>query len=330
LSGVNTKIYSSLYDKQRILLEKKLSTSLNKRKPESLYGPGKYIISGGGKRLRPLLLIFSAKAVGSKSNFYNTASAVELLHNFTLVHDDIMDNADKRRGRKTLHKMYDINKALLVGDSLLSVAYEILLSDVKVNQAEIVNAFTKSLVEICEGQSMDKDFETAKKVTLDEYMIMIRKKTAEMLKMCCKVGALAGSGSREEINALSSYGINLGIAFQIQDDLLDITGNEGEFGKKIGGDLIEGKKTFLILKALETAKGQFKKELEKYINSNGIKQEKIHYFKSMFEENGVIRSAEEEIRKYTQKALTPLKNLKEEKYKNFFIWLANNLIHRKN
>jgi geranylgeranyl diphosphate synthase, type II len=329
LTGDNTSVYSSLYDKQRILLEKKLNTTLDNRKPESLYSPGKYIISGGGKRLRPLLLIFSAKAVGSKSNYYNTASAVELLHNFTLVHDDIMDNADKRRGRITLHKKYDINKALLVGDSLLSVAYEILLADVKVNQAEVVNAFTKSLVEICEGQSMDKDFETSPDVTLDEYMIMIRKKTAEMLKMCCKVGALAGSGSREEINALSSYGINLGIAFQIQDDLLDITGSEEKFGKKIGGDLMEGKKTFLILKAMELSKGEFKKELKKYISGKGIKQEKIPYYKNMFEENGVIRSAEDEIKNYTLKALKPLKNLKEDKYKDFFIWLANNLIHRK-
>ncbi len=133
--------YSALYEKERLRVEKYINSCLDSRQPDSLYEPGKYILSSGGKRLRPLLVIFSAKAVGSKRNFYNTATAVELLHNFTLVHDDIMDNADMRRGRETLHKKYDLNKALLVGDSLLSIAYELLLKDLKDSQADIVSAF---------------------------------------------------------------------------------------------------------------------------------------------------------------------------------------------
>jgi geranylgeranyl diphosphate synthase type II len=326
----NPDRYSSLYEKERVIVEKYLNSCLKGRSPASLYDPGKYILSSGGKRLRPLLVIFSAKAVGSKRKYYNTASAVELLHNFTLVHDDIMDNADVRRGRKTLHKIFDLNKALLVGDSLLSVAYELLLSDLKKSEAKIVSAFTHSLVEICEGQSLDKDFETSDQVTLDEYLIMIRKKTAEMLKMCCKIGALAGGGTDEEIKALSRYGINLGIAFQIQDDLLDVFGKQEEFGKAIGGDLMEGKKTYLVLKALELDNGKYKKELEGFIKNKGIPQEDICRFRELFENTGALAAAEAAIKNYTMKALKPLKKLKNEKYADFFEWLAYTLIHRKN
>ena len=326
----NADRFSVLYEKEREIVEKYLNNCLEGRTPASLYDPGKYILSSGGKRLRPLLVIFSAKAVGSKSKYYHTASAVELLHNFTLVHDDIMDNADMRRGRETLHKKYDLNKALLVGDSLLSVAYELLLSDLKKSEAKIVSAFTHSLVEICEGQSLDKDFETSDHVTLDEYLIMIRKKTAEMLKMCCKIGALAGGGSDEEIKALARYGINLGIAFQIQDDLLDVFGKQEEFGKAIGGDLVEGKKTYLVLKAMEMDNGQYKKELEGYIKNKGIPKEEICRFREIFENTGALNASEAAIKDYTIKALKPLKKLKDEKYADFFEWLANTLIYRKN
>ncbi len=224
--------YILLYEAERKQINKILSISVKNRKPASLYEPGSYILNSGGKRLRPLLVLLSAKAVGGEfKNAYNAAAAVEMLHNFTLVHDDIMDNADKRRGRLTLHKKYDHNTAILAGDSLLSVAYEYLLKDCNGNAKEVVSSFTHGLIEVCEGQSMDTDFELRKNVALSEYITMIKKKTAAMAEMCCRIGALLGGGSKSQVNALGNYGLNLGIAFQIQDDLLDISADEKEIWK---------------------------------------------------------------------------------------------------
>ena len=261
---MNNKKFISLYEIERNKINKILSFALKNRNPISLYEPGSYILNSGGKRLRPLLVLLSAKAVGGKFNdAYNAAAAVEMLHNFTLVHDDIMDNADKRRGRLTLHKKYDHNTAILAGDSLLSIAYEFLLKDCNGNAKEVISSFTHGLIEVCEGQSLDTDFELRKNVSLSEYIVMIKKKTAAMAEMCCKIGALLGGGTKKQVNALGKYGLNLGIAFQIQDDLLDISADEKEFGKTIGGDLVEGKKTFLFLEALEKSKGEDRKKLLK-------------------------------------------------------------------
>ncbi|MHB8578833.1 MAG: polyprenyl synthetase family protein [Ignavibacteriaceae bacterium] len=324
----NDKFYF-LYERERIIIENKLEKLLQNRKPASLYFPGSYILRGGGKRLRPLLVLFSAKAVGGKlSSVYNSAIAVELLHNFTLVHDDIMDNADKRRGKLTLHKKYDVNTAILVGDSLLSVAYENLLKDCKDNAKPALEAFTKGLVEVCEGQSMDKDFETKKNISINDYILMIKKKTAAMAEMCCKIGAILGGGSPKDIQALANFGKNIGIAFQIQDDLLDIIGDEKEFGKFVGGDLVEGKKTFLLLKAFEKAKGGNRKKIQKIINGKGIKHEEILVYRELYEKLGVLDDAKTEIKQYTKKALKSVQVLHNNNDREFFSWLANSLIKR--
>jgi geranylgeranyl diphosphate synthase type II len=317
-----------VFETERKKINKILSSSLKGRKPESLYKPGSYILNSGGKRLRPLLVLMSAKAVGGNfNNAYNAAAAVEMLHNFTLVHDDIMDNADKRRGRLTLHKKYDNNTAILTGDSLLSVAYEYLLKDSNGNAKEVVGSFTKGLVEVCEGQSMDTDFESRKNVSIIEYLLMIRKKTAAMAEMCCRIGAMLGGGNKTQVNALGNYGLNLGIAFQIQDDLLDITADEAEFGKTIGGDLIEGKKTFIFLVALEKSTGEEKKKLLKVIESNGIRKSQVDSFKQLYKELGVLDEARKEIKYYSGKALKSLKILGNKK-SSMFRWLAESLIYR--
>ncbi len=319
------KIYNNQRKKINVLLEK----CLNGKNPESLYTPGKYILDGGGKRLRPILVLFSAKAVGGKfSKVYNASIAVELLHNFTLVHDDIMDNADKRRGRLTLHKKYDTNTAILVGDSLLSIAYELLLKDCNGETKTVMSAFNKSLIEVCEGQSMDKDFETLKSVSLDDYLVMIRKKTAAMAEMCCTIGALLGGGSKKEVSALAAYGKNIGIAFQIQDDLLDITGDEKELGKSIGGDLSEGKKTYLFLKALEKSKGTDKEKLMNVIRKKGIHWNEVPEYKKLYEKLGVIDDAKKDINHYTSIALKKIKTLEKKKDQEIFTWLADSLINR--
>jgi geranylgeranyl diphosphate synthase type II len=325
---MNNKKFISLYEIERNKINKILSTALKNRNPNSLYEPGSYILNSGGKRLRPLLVLLSAKAVGGKfNNAYNAAAAVEMLHNFTLVHDDIMDNADKRRGRLTLHKKYDHNTAILTGDSLLSIAYEFLLKDCNGNAKEVISSFTHGLIEVCEGQSLDTDFELRKTVSLSEYIVMIKKKTAAMAEMCCKIGAILGGGTKKQVNALGKYGLNLGIAFQIQDDLLDISADEKEFGKTIGGDLVEGKKTFLFLEALEKSSGEDRRKLQKVIERKGIRRNQVLNYKMIYEKLGVLGDARREIRGYTQKALRSINSLDKEN-KKIFKWLADSLIYR--
>lgn len=329
MSGDKQNKFSLIYKREINEIESRLNKIIKNRKPSSLYKPGNYILEGGGKRLRPILVLLSAKAVGGNiSSFYNAAIAVELLHNFTLVHDDIMDNADKRRGRITLHKKYDLSTAILVGDSLLSVAYEYLLKDCNGNAKEILVTFTKGLVDVCEGQSLDKEYEVLKQVSLKEYLFMIEKKTAAMAEMCCKMGALLGMGSNEEIVALAKFGKNLGIAFQIQDDLLDIIGDEKEFGKISGGDLVEGKKTFLLLKALEVAKGSNLKKIQLIIKQKGISPKLIEDYKNIYFKLGVIEEAKKEIKRYSMKALKSLKVLKKEEDRHILSALADSLIDR--
>lgn len=321
--------YSAIYEEERKKIDNMLASSLKKRKPKSLYEPASYILQSSGKRLRPLLVLLSAKAAGGKfKDVYNAAVAVEIMHNFTLVHDDIMDNADLRRGNQTLHKKYDLNTAILAGDSLLSIAYEFLLKDCNGNTKAAVSAFTQGLVEVCEGQSMDTEFEMRNDVQLKEYITMITKKTAAMAKMCCELGAILVYGKKADIKALSNYGLNLGIAFQIQDDLLDLIGEQDKFGKTVGGDLIVGKKTFLFIKAFEKADGQDKNDLQKLIDNKGIKPEEVPYYRNIFEKLGVLEDARNEIRKYTNRALSSVDMISKKSETGIFHWLADSLIKR--
>ena len=325
----NSNYYNHLYLKERKKINSILKNAVKKRKPASLYGPGAYILNSNGKRLRPFLVLLSAKAVGGNFNSaYNAAAAVELLHNFTLVHDDIMDNAYKRRGRQTLHNKYDDNTAILVGDSLLSVAYEYLLKDCNGKSKSILNSFTNGLQEICEGQSLDTEFEKRKKVSLAEYMEMIQKKTASMLKMCCEIGASLGGGRLSDVKAMSNYGLNIGIAFQIQDDLLDITATEEKFGKQIGGDLIKGKKTYLFIKALEKSTGADHKLLRKVIENKGIRANQVRKFKELYEKLDLLNDAKRVINRYTKRALKSVSTIKKESDRDILFWLADSLIMR--
>ncbi len=321
--------YAAIYEEERKKIDKLLASSIRKRKPKSLYEPASYILQSSGKRLRPLLVLLSAKAVGGKfKDVYNAAVAVEIMHNFTLVHDDIMDNADLRRGNQTLHKKYDLNTAILAGDSLLSIAYEYLLRDCNGNTKAAVSAFTQGLIEVCEGQSMDTDFETRSDVQLKEYITMITKKTAAMAKMCCELGAILADGKKSDIKNLGNYGLNLGIAFQIQDDLLDIVGEENKFGKTVGGDLIAGKKTFLFIKAFEKAEGQDKIDLQRMIDNKGIRPEEVKHYKNIFEKLGAMEDAKNEIRKYTNRALSSIDMISKKSETGIFHWLADSLIKR--
>ena len=321
--------YGIVYKNEIAKIENKLSRLILDKKPKSLYDPCSYILSGGGKRLRPFLLLISAKAVGGDfKDVYNAATAVEVLHNFTLVHDDIMDNSNKRRGRPTLHNKYDLSTAILAGDSLIALAYESLLKDSKQHTAEIVSTFTRGVIEVCEGQSLDKEFEIRQSVSINEYKEMIYKKTAALAQMCCSVGAQLCGASKEQIKIVSDYGKNLGMAFQIQDDLLDIMAEENQFGKTVGSDLLEGKKTYLFLRALEKAKGKEKSALLNVIKKKGIERTEIDKYRNLYIKLDVLKDAEREIMKYTKLALKNLSQLPNDDGKNLMHWLANILINR--
>lgn len=310
-------------------IERKLDEIFKNRSPKNLYNSCKYVIDGGGKRLRPLLLLLSARAGGLKpSKAINAAIAIELLHNFTLVHDDIMDNSYLRRGRATTHKKYDLSTAILAGDTILAIAYETLLKDCKNNCSSIVSSFTRGFIEVCEGQGYDKDFETREFVSISEYKKMIYKKTAVLLETCCIIGMQLANASKKEIDAAAGYGKNLGMAFQIQDDLLDIIGDEKHFGKITGSDLIEGKKTFLLLSALKKAKDDDLIKLMRVVKNRGITNDEVEVYKSIYDKLGIIEKAKKEIKSYTKLAIKSLDAMKNQECKELFIELAHSLIDR--
>jgi len=320
--------FKKLYGVVKERIDNELSRVMKNREPASLYEPADYIMDSPGKRIRPVLVMFSAKAVGgSFDEVLHASLAVEMLHNFTLVHDDIMDNSDKRRGVPTLHIKYDLSTAILTGDVLLAAAYEYLQKDLKGN-AKAVEHFTRGLIEVCEGQSLDKDFEVRELVSLDEYLEMIGKKTAALSRMCCAVGAILGGGSDAEVEALANYGFLIGLAFQIQDDLLDITADSSALGKPVGGDLLEGKKTFLFLKALEKSSGSDRIALEKIAVNKGAKPDEIGFYRDLFERLGVLDDAKNEVEKLTIEALGQLVVLKNQEDIGLFTALANSLLNR--
>lgn len=328
--NITSEKFQKIYSQETDKIEKLLSKLIKNRKPKSLYEPCEYLLNGGGKRLRPFLVLVSAKASGGKfKDVYNAAIGIEVLHNFTLAHDDIMDNSDLRRGRLTLHKKYDTNTAILAGDNLIAIAYESLLKDCKTNIKEIVQTFTQGIIEVCEGQSLDKEFETRNNVTINEYKKMIYKKTAALAEMSCAVGSLIVNSNKKFVKAVSEYGKNLGMAFQIQDDLLDIIADEQKFGKKVGSDLIEGKKTFLFLTALKLAKNENNLMiLNKLVDNKGILPEEVDIYKKLYFELGVIDITKKEIEKYTKLALKSLEILPNNEGKQLMIHLANSLINR--
>jgi geranylgeranyl diphosphate synthase type II len=320
--------FNKLYFEAKAKIDGLLSEVMKGREPRSLYEPADYIMDSPGKRLRPILVMFSARAVGgSFDEVINASLAVEMLHNFTLVHDDIMDNSDKRRGRPTLHIKYDLSTAILTGDVLLAAAYEYLQKDLKGN-AKAVEHFTKGLIDVCEGQSLDKDFEIREEVTLSEYIEMIGKKTAALSQMCCAVGSILGGGSKEEVEALSKFGFLLGLAFQIQDDLLDVIADSTALGKPVGGDILEGKKTFLFLKALEKAKNQDYEMLRNLVITKGAKPDEIQLYRDLYERLGILEDAGNEVEKLTIEALELLTVLKNEEDIEIFTSLANALLRR--
>lgn len=321
--------HKAWYDRNRALVEECLLGLVHETTPKSLYEPMKYVLAAGGKRIRPVLLMLSCEAVGGKArDAVYAGAAIEILHNFTLVHDDIMDNAPSRRGRKTVHTKWDANIAILVGDALLALAYRALLQTRSPRIHEIVKTFTDGVVEVCEGQAYDKEFELRRRVGVNDYLLMIEKKTAKMVSVSAEMGGLIGNGSRQEIRALRHYGHHVGLAFQIQDDLLDIMANEAELGKKIGGDLVEGKKTFLLLEAMRTARGRNRKLLKDLIADKGCAPRLIPEYRRIYIETGAAEAARRRIKHEINRSKLDLHRLPSNRAHAVLEWFADMLLHR--
>lgn len=302
------------------------------REPQNLYTPVDYILQLGGKRLRPLLTLIACDVV---SNSYEealpAAMAVETFHNFTLVHDDIMDEAPIRRGKQTVHAKWDVNTGILSGDAMLILAYQYFENyEPKIFQ-KLAKLFSKTALEVCDGQQMDVDFETRNDVTIPEYIEMIRLKTSVLVAAALKMGAIVAEANENEANALYNFGLNLGIAFQLQDDYLDTFGNPETFGKQIGGDIIENKKTFLFLKCMELASQKDKEKLHYFYNQklqdNSIK---IAEVTRIFEQNDIPNLIQELIKEYTNTSFRDLEKLNiSETAKESLINFGKNLMTRK-
>lgn len=305
-----------------------------RKEPLNLYEPAGYIMDLGGKRLRPVLLLIGHYLFDDHfQKSLPAAMAVEVFHNFTLVHDDIMDQAPLRRGKKTVHELYGPNTAILTGDVMMISAYQYLLDlGQPALLQQLLTVFNKVAIEVCEGQQMDMDFEKMDQVSIPDYLTMIELKTSVLIAGALKMGALLGGGSGENAELLYQFGRNMGIAFQLQDDILDAFGDPEKVGKKPGGDIIQNKKTFLYLKALELANPAQKAALRKWFSkpvSRGREDEKIEHVLKIWNELEVLHHAGEAKSGFQKAAFAALDSVRtEEKRKDILRMLAEELLER--
>ena len=269
--------------------------------PRSLFDPITYILSLGGKRIRPALALMACDLFGGKNeDVLQPALGLEVFHNFTLLHDDLMDEADRRRDKPTVHKLWNPNVAILSGDAMLICAYQLVA---KANDKAILELFSRTALEICAGQQYDMEFESRSDVTEEEYIEMIRLKTAVLLACALKVGAMIGGASTADADALYDYGIHIGLAFQLQDDLLDVYGDPKTFGKNIGGDILCNKKTFLLINALSAASEEQRQVMEDWMARKTYDaQEKIAAFTNLYNELSIRDLTERRIEDYYRMA----------------------------
>lgn len=272
--------------------------------PSNLYDPISYILSLGGKRLRPYLLMLVAEGYEAPRKLsLNPAMAIEIFHNFTLVHDDIMDNAPLRRGNETVHEKWDQNVAILSGDTMMVQSYQHLIKNVPSEKLhEILEVFNTTAVKVCEGQQLDMDFETRDEVSVDEYIHMIRYKTAELLGGAMKIGAILGTASNEQKDLIYKFAIEIGIAFQLMDDLLDVYADQAKFGKQVGGDIIENKKTYLYLQ-LEKAISEEDNKLWDSLKAKEDQSTKVEEVTALYEKYGIRDMTEKAISDYYEQGL---------------------------
>jgi len=300
------------------------------KEPNNLYEPINYILGLGGKRLRPVLTLMTTDIFDvAYEKSLNAAMAVEVFHNFSLIHDDIMDDAPLRRGEQTVHEKWDLNTGILSGDAMLILAYQLFENYDGDIFKELAKLFSKTAIEVCEGQQYDIDFETRSDVTIPQYLKMIEYKTAVLVGAAMKMGAIVAKASLEDQNKIYDFGKYLGLAFQLQDDYLDAFGNPETFGKQVGGDIIENKKTYLLLKALELSDEKQKIELLSIYSNTDLKtNDKIIKTKRIFVKSGSSEATKRIIAQYTQKAFAVLDSInisadKKEVLKQFGTSLMN-------
>lgn len=277
------------------------------RKPASLYAPIKYVLSMGGKRIRPTLMLLAYNLFkDDPEKILSSACALETYHNYTLLHDDLMDNADVRRGQPTVHKKWNANLAVLSGDSMLVLAYQRMI-ECDSHLAEVLHLFTETALEIGEGQQMDMEFETRNDVREEEYIEMIRLKTSVLLACAMKIGALLADAPADDADNLYRFGEKIGLAFQLQDDYLDVYGDPAVFGKAIGGDIVSNKKTYMLINAFNRADNAQRAELERWIRATDFdRQEKVKAVTGLYDEMGIDRLAQQKIAGYFNESKTYL------------------------
>ena len=301
------------------------------RKPASLYEPIRYVLSLGGKRIRPVLMLLSYNLFKEHpEEILMPALGLETYHNYTLLHDDLMDNADVRRGQPTVHKKWDANTAILSGDSMLVLAYQRVAQCDNVHLPQVLDLFTETALEIGEGQQFDMDFETRNDVAEEEYIEMIRLKTSVLLACALKMGALLGDASQEDADLLYRFGEKIGLAFQLQDDLLDVYGDPKVFGKAIGGDITSNKKTYMLINAVNRANAEQRAELMRWIEAKDFdRAEKVAAVTRLYDEIGIRQLCEEKINYYFEqgKQLLEKVNVPAER-KEMLRQYTNAMMHR--
>lgn len=315
------------------LLQQEIEQLSISGEPKELYDPINYILSLGGKRIRPALCLLGTDLFdGDIQEAKHAAICVEVFHNFTLVHDDIMDEAPIRRGKPTVHEKWNRDIAILSGDVMFVKAYELLSKLDPKHLPEVFKLFNKTAIEVCEGQQMDMNFENAKEVAISQYIKMIELKTSVLLACSLKMGAIIANSSEKDAELIYEFGRNLGIAFQIQDDLLDAYGDPEKFGKRVGGDIISNKKTYLLLTAIEKASEAQLEKLKDLLNQSEFEdQEKVDAMKAVYNEIGIPKLTENAIQEYYDIAMQSLSaiGVKDGKKQNLRL-LAQQIMQREN
>jgi len=301
------------------------------RKPASLYEPIRYVLSLGGKRIRPVLMLLSYNLFREHpEEILMPALGLETYHNYTLLHDDLMDNADVRRGQPTVHKKWDANTAILSGDSMLVLAYQRVAQCDKAHLSQVLDLFTTTALEIGEGQQFDMDFETRNDVAEEEYIEMIRLKTSVLLACALKMGAILGDASQEDAELLYRFGEKIGLAFQLQDDLLDVYGDPKVFGKAIGGDITSNKKTYMLINAVNRANVEQRAELMRWIEAKEFdRAEKVAAVTRLYDEIGIRQLCEEKINYFFEQGKQLLEQVSvSEERKEVLRQYTNAMMHR--
>ena len=301
------------------------------RTPKGLYDPVSYVLSLGGKRIRPVLMLMAYNLYREDvKSILQPATGIEVYHNYTLLHDDLMDRADMRRGKATVHKVWNDNVAILSGDAMLVLAYQFMAQCASEKLKDVMDLFSLTALEICEGQQLDMEFEQRKDVKEDEYIEMIRLKTSVLLAASLKIGAILGGASKEDADALYDFGVNLGLAFQLKDDLLDVYGDPLRFGKNIGGDILCNKKTYLVIKAFEHANTDQEALLSDWFTRETFDpQEKIAAVTRLYNEIGVKALCENRIVEYSKRASESLNRVNvPAENKQELETMMNELMHR--